>query len=108
MPSILLKEYKPDPVQVSDEKKRRKSEDVPPAAEDVIPTKKQRIAHAATSELRSSASQPIARPPAKLSPGMMMIERFKKMKESDIYCLVTAVDEQLNRLQTHQKYMPVC
>ena len=49
--------------------------------EDVIPVKKQRIAHAGSSELRPSSSQPIARPPAKLSPGMMMIERFKKMKE---------------------------
>lgn len=73
----IFQEYKPDPVQAPEEKKRRKSEDVPPAAEDVIPTKKQRIAHAPT----PSASQPIARPPAKLSPGMMMIERFKKMKE---------------------------
>lgn len=49
----------------------------------MIPVKKQRVAHATTESApaRPSTSAP-PKPPPRLSPGMMMIERFKKLQEA--------------------------
>lgn len=66
-----------------DDQKKRKSEEVPPPTEVIIPVKKQRVAHASTD---SAPAKPVAlcppKPPPRLSPGMVMIERFKKFQEA--------------------------
>jgi len=75
----IFQEYKPDPTKEPEEKKR-KSEDLQPSSEDIIPVKKQRIAHVASSETLPSYHHQ----PAQLNPGMLMIERFKKLVVVDV------------------------
>lgn len=66
--------------------KRKSEEMAAPSSDVVIPVKKQRIAHVATTEgfpvpnaSRCSVSS-TPKPPPKLSPSMMMIDRFKKLQ----------------------------
>nr|CAG4646056.1 EOG090X01LQ [Macrothrix elegans] len=81
----IFKEYQPTAtVEQLDDQKKRKSEELPPLTEVVIPVKKQRIAHATGPT--DAAPRPVSlappKAPPRLSPGMIMIERFKKLQEA--------------------------
>nr|CAG4641478.1 EOG090X01LQ [Eurycercus lamellatus] len=81
----IFQEYQPSACQPDDGKKKRKSDEPPSTAMEapVIPVKKQRVAHVSSESMpsRPSTLAP-AKPPPRLSPGMMMIDRFKKLQEA--------------------------
>ena len=69
-----------------EDNKKRKSDETPAnnESEAVIPLKKMRVAHGPVDPTRPAPpSRPaLVKPPARLSPGMMMIERFKQHQEA--------------------------
>lgn len=66
----------------ADDQKKRKSEETPPVSEVIIPVKKQRVAHASTDVPSRPANVVPAKLPPRLSPGMIMIDRYKKLQEA--------------------------
>nr|CAG4650757.1 EOG090X01LQ [Simocephalus serrulatus] len=79
----IFKEYQPAETNgQADDHKKRKSEEVPPVSEVIIPVKKQRVAHTSTDAPPRPSSLVSQRPPQRLTPGMMMIDRFKKLQEA--------------------------
>ena len=79
-----LQEYQPSTTNggQADDSKKRKSEEVPPVSEVIIPVKKQRVAHASVDAPSRLATLVPAKPPQRLSAGMMMIDRYKKFQEA--------------------------
>lgn len=81
----IFKEYQPSTTNSNgqnDDQKKRKSEDVPPVSEAIIPVKKQRVAHTSVeAPIRSSSLVP-PKPAPRLTPGMMMIDRYKAFQEA--------------------------
>nr|CAG4640649.1 EOG090X01LQ [Eulimnadia texana] len=82
----IFKEYQPPEPSDADQRKAKKRLDEPssePVDETFIPLKKQRIAHGSSDSghIKRIATAPPLKP-SKLSPSMVMLERFKKLQES--------------------------
>nr|CAG4643032.1 EOG090X01LQ [Ilyocryptus agilis] len=89
----IFKEYQPSEKDGhADESKKRKSEESLAAAVEppVVPVKKQRIAHVSTNEAAPSRPAAPQKPPPRLSPAMLMLERYKKLQEAKAAATVVA------------------
>lgn len=80
---FFFQEYKPSETNgQADDQKKRKPEETLPVSEVIIPVKKQRVAHVSTDAPARPSTLAPQKPPQRLTPGMMMIDRFKKLQES--------------------------